>query len=345
MKRNFFITFILLFSGTFFFSSFSLPEEETPHALRFEYATMFGSPFIPADNPLTEEGIWLGRLLFYDGQLSVTGKISCGSCHQQKLFFTDGLPLAIGVHGDTLKRNTMSLINLAWDKNFFWDGRDTSIEQVVRDHISNQREMGGLSEKELVVRLKSHKYYPGLFKLAFPKDTISMYAVSKAIAQFTRVIVSNFKETEETYKKTPGGMNNRDWLNEETQTASGVRMALMQCKSCHGKPAGEKLAFYTDGVKYKAPSLVNIRYTAPYMHDGRFKSLKDVLLFYNLNLDDVKQKNPHLVEGQELSAAFTKYDIEHADELFDNDADVSIITNVAYSNPFNQKGFTWNMPK
>jgi cytochrome c peroxidase len=341
MKQRLLAIFLLLFFVTCFFASFSGSSDDQPHAYHIQYASMFGEAQIPVNNPLTEEGVWLGRLLFYDPIISVNNKISCGSCHQQKLYFTDGLALAIGVHGETLKRNTMSLVNLAWDKNFFWDGRDTSIEEVVADHINNVKEMGGVNEKELVSRLKSHQHYPELFKKAFPNEDISEATVSKAIAQFTRTIVSDFKETEEKFKQRPGGMNNADLQSEESQQGSMARLALMQCKSCHGKPVGEQLAVYDDNVVYKAPTLVNIKYTGPYMHDGRFKTLKEVFQFYTVNLSNIKGKNPHLIQATGIPSVFTAYDLNHADDLFRADEDLTISTNLAFSNPFIQKGFKW----
>jgi cytochrome c peroxidase len=146
------------------------------------------APLIPADNPQTIQGIALGRLLFYDTMLSGNKKQSCGSCHLQQLSFTDGKPLAIGAFGDTI-RNSMTLVNMAWSKDFFWDGRVKQLEDLMKYPITNPKEMAK-DTVLLIKKLKEHNYYPKLFAMALPEEDISIKTLSKALAQFVRIIVT-----------------------------------------------------------------------------------------------------------------------------------------------------------
>ena len=344
--------FILLFS-IILFSNFTRPTDIGPHPYQFNYPEHFGKAEIPADNPFTVEGIWLGRLLFYDSVLSIDRKNSCASCHKQSLSFTDGRVLALGVHGDTLARNSMSLVNLAWSKYFFWDGRVRNLEDLVKEPIGKTKEMGGLTEEELIQRLKQHEYYPILFKNAFPGEEISMRTISKALAQFLRTIASGLNEIEEFHKSDPR-FGNEDFfdsvLNESSLRGLVARGSVMPCKGCHTTPGfgGQLVTVFPNDSVFKAVSLMNIRYTAPYMHDGRFKTMREVLQFYNDSTDLILAKNPKISQSLDTivkkylkKVKFTQYDLEHADDLFIGFEDTTILTNPILANPFKQKGFTW----
>lgn len=169
-------------------------QEPLPTSVELQYnSEKFPLPKIPADNPQTREGIRLGRLLFYDKMLSGNNLQSCASCHMQKFAFTDGKKLAMGAKGDITERNTMSLVNLAWGKDFFWDGRVKSLEALSAHPISNVLEMGQDSV-ELIKELKEHKHYPALFEKAFPEENVSIQTLSKAIAQFLRTITGEAQD-------------------------------------------------------------------------------------------------------------------------------------------------------
>jgi cytochrome c peroxidase len=354
MKRNIFITTLVLIAVICFFSNFTDDDNGKPHAYNFTYPRMFGKPNLSADNPITDEGVWLGKLLFYDSILSINRTMSCATCHRQELSFTDGRPLAIGVHGDTLTRNTMALVNLAWSEYFFWDGRVKTMEEVIRQPISAEKEMGGLSEYQLTKRLKQHRYYPALFKKAFPDDTISMNTVSKAVAQFLYTIISSLPQTPEPVKERGGNILSTDgkkrslseMLKEENHEGLMARVICMQCKSCHTTElyGGKTMTIYENGVAFKTPTLTNANFTAPYMHDGRFKTAREVLQFYNDSTESLLEQNPQLIyERNDVRATvyFTKYDLEHADEALAEVEDTAVLTNRLYANPFHQKGFTW----
>ncbi|MEX2589083.1 MAG: cytochrome c peroxidase, partial [Chitinophagales bacterium] len=171
-----------------------------PRTIELPYnSEKFTPPKIPADNPQSIEGIALGRLLFYDKLLSNNNQQSCGSCHIQKLAFTDGQKRAIGSKGDTVLRNTMSLINLAWGNQFFWDGRVKSLEGLVHHPITDTLEMNR-DTSQLISDLKEHSYYPELFQRAFPEQAINMETLSKALAQFVRTITAEAQDLPDSIK-------------------------------------------------------------------------------------------------------------------------------------------------
>lgn len=312
-------------------------------------------PNIPADNALTQEGVQLGRLLFYDSILSYNFKQSCSSCHIQSLSFSDGKKLAIGTFGDTLSTNSMSLVNLAWQKNFFWNGRKHSLESLVEEPLYNNIEMG-INDSILEYRLNNHKYYPILFSKAFNTKYIKLELVSKALAQFMRTIVYKPIHLPNEVLNTP-----TDGLTEHTYTKHFLdsltprglyfRFALM-CGSCHVNDvygnydymASNELTSYDKLIKI--PSLVNILGTAPYMHDGRFKDLKEVFEHYEEHIDSLLIKNPQVVlagkfKRVKIPNMIKEYDKQHADLFFKYLADTSIATKKELSNPFNDITFQW----
>jgi len=340
---------LLIISTSVIISAFYIGQDNhKPQSYDLKYPSPFGKPDIPIDNPLTKEGVFLGRLLFYDPILSVDRRISCAGCHKQELAFTDGLPLAISVYGDTLRRNTMSLVNLAWSKHFFWDGRDTTLEQSITDHLLDPKEMGGASEAKLDMRLKTHAYYPILFKKAFPQDTISLKTITKALAQFTRIIVAQLKKEDTVPEDFKSKLNFAEGLSsklisENSITGSVVRTSLMPCKSCHTTDAmgGQLIATALDGSPLKVPTLMNLKYTGPYMHDGRFKTLREVFQYYNDNLPELLSKNAKIKNYRPDYPKFSEYDLAHADEIFGDFGDSTILTDPMYANPFTDKGFDW----
>lgn len=323
------------------------PKSQKSYHLAYD-AQIMPEPYIPADNPLTQEGVRLGSLLFYDPLLSGNNKQSCGSCHQQQHAFTDGRKTAIGAKGDTIDRNTMSLLNLAWTDKFFWNGRASSLEAAILDPITSPYEMGQ-DTAELVQELNAHPYYPILFQKAFGNKTISFGLTAKALAQFVRTIVSNGITLPDTVLAIPPqGQHEQDFVYEHLHANNfkGMYFRLAtQCGLCHvtNTYAGTQLAL--NGILpdknqlFKIPHLVNISRTAPYMHDGRFKTAKEVILHYNEHIAqlDVRDK-----DGNKVKNMITQYDIDHIDEFFRLFDDNSVLTNPAFANPFAQPDFSWH---
>jgi cytochrome c peroxidase len=329
------------------FQSNSRFEDTHPTPYLLKYNQEFAPPYIPKNNPLTKEGVRLGQLLFYDSILSSNNQMSCGSCHIQSKAFTDGKRTAVGTYGDTIHRNTMTLVNLAWSKFFFWDGRSKSLERLIREPLTNEFEMDQ-DTVELIVELKSHKYYPGLFAKAFPAEEISMATVSKAMAQFMRTIVSMGLDPEAYFDAITDPSDKSFWKEgpvSERNTLQGSFIRLSEaCNHCHGGNVygGELMATNAideDTIMFKVPSLLNILKTAPYMHDGRFSTVKEVMEHYNQHLLQLGEVNPHL--NLNFRQGLRQYDIDHAEELFELFEDPQILNNPEYSDPFNN-GFDWS---
>ncbi|CAN5435112.1 cytochrome c peroxidase [soil metagenome] len=304
---------------------------------------------IPADNPTTVEGVALGRLLFYENLLSGNGKQNCGSCHRQEYSFTDGLAKAIGSMGDTLERNTMSLVNLAWQSEFFWDGRIKTLEKLVAIPITHPKEMAQDTLK-LVALLQNHSHYPALFNRAFGSDTITFTNVSKALAQFLRTIVTQGIVLPDHLKLMPvAGVSFYDQykskVSDTTHMGLFIRVSEL-CSSCHKSSiySGFNMDFnmVNDSAHLmKVPTLINIKHTGPYMHDGRFATLSDVVKHYDEHISKLSIKNLD-AERTLLVSTFTEYDKRELEQFFDLFTDTTLLTNPAYSNPFIQPSFNWD---
>ncbi len=251
---------------------------------------------IPADNPLTVEGVYLGRMLFYDPILSGDNSQSCASCHMQQHGFTDGQKYSVGIDGIEGTRNAMPLINLGWQSTFFWDGGATDLESQALGPVVNPIEMHE-TWANAVNEIKAIPMYQHLFKKAFGVDEITAPYVVKAIAQFERTLISGDSKYDQ-YKRgeaflTPLELQGLDLFTD---------MNKGDCNHCHvlgstfsdfafrntgldSIPVDEGRYIITwnpaDKGKFKTPSLRNIALTAPYMHDGRFNTLLECVEHYN----------------------------------------------------------------
>lgn len=260
-------------------------------------------PIIPEDNPLTEEGIALGKKLFFDPILSGDQTQACGDCHRPQNAFDDPRRFSEGINGQLGFRNSMPLQNLAWNfgKKFNWDGSASSLEEQIFEPVTNPIEMAN-TWPNAVNSLQETQEYPILFEQAFGIATIDSVMVTKAIAQFIRTLISGNTKFD------------RYLLGEEQLTASeerGFNLFMDEeggdCFHCHGNPRNPLWtdnkfhnngldAFFTDrglgGVtgdprddgKFRSPSIRNLAFTAPYMHDGRFDTLEEVINHYSEGL-------------------------------------------------------------
>ncbi len=260
-------------------------------------------PVIPEDNPLTEEGIALGQKLFFDPILSANNTQACADCHRAPNAFTDPRQFSVGIDGSVGTRNSMPLFNLAWNygEKFFWDGRANSLEEQILDPVTNPIEMAN-TWPNAVSALESDAMYPQLFEEAFGVTTIDSTLVTKAIAQFLRTLVSSNSKFDRyllgEVELTP---------SEENGLAIFLDEQRGDCFHCHGNPFNPLWTdniFHNNGLdeffedrglgrvtgdprddgKFKTPSLRNLAYTAPYMHDGRFETLDDVINHYSEGL-------------------------------------------------------------
>ena len=317
------VFFLLLFS-----SSCKKDQDDTPVYKPTPYAIAIPRFFptvlnIPADNPMTVEGIELGRFLFYDGRLSgrtaPDSLMSCSTCHLQSHSFECGIdhPKFSGGHpygltGIHTPHFMMPMINLVWAENgYLWNGKVSAlnpspamrnIEDFAWMAIVAPHEIHGDTAK-VAALFQSFSGYPELFKKAFGSDRVTVKNMGRAIAQFVRTLVSSNSKFD------------RFMLGEVQLTGAernGYVLFMTEqggdCFHCHGgdgNPLFTTNLFYNNGKDsvftdpgdrfsitmnpadagaYKAPTLRNLVYTAPYMHDGRFKTLDEVLEFYNSNL-------------------------------------------------------------
>ena len=295
-----------------------LPATSFNYASPFLPLNFFVQPILAQDNMLstnvtTDAGATLGRVLFYDRRLSANQTVSCSSCHQQQHGFSDPRRFSVGFNGGLTGRNSMGLSNARWyqRRHFFWDERANTLEDQVLMPIQNTTEMG-MTLPDLVERLSAEPYYTNLFAITFGSPEISSERISRALAQFVRSIVS-------VRSKYDAGLPN-NFANFTPQENLGRQIFFGQvgnatCAACHGTdnfvpgPAlnnnGLEFPYVDLGVgaitgnaadngKFKVPSLRNIELTAPYMHDGRFATLEEVVEFYNSGVVDNPNLSPPL---------------------------------------------------
>jgi cytochrome c peroxidase len=254
----------------------------------------------PDDNPLTVEGVELGRLLFYDPILSGDSTQACGSCHLQERSFADSRPFSEGIRGLFGNRHAPVIVNPAWTGDTFWDGRALGLEDQATKPVPNEIEMD-LPWTEALKRLKRHPTYPEKFCAAFGTDCITQKRVVKAIAQFERTFISfNAK-----YDKVKRGEDT--FTPEEFAGYRIFTTEIGDCFHCHMEPLfatpGKFANTGLDSVvvdrgrfdvtgnpadmgQFKAPTLRNVTERHTFMHDSRFTNLKEVIDHYNLGFHD-----------------------------------------------------------
>ncbi len=275
--------------------------ETTPVA--FPKPANFPPVSMPADNPLTEEGIRLGRHLFYDPRLSGDNTQSCSSCHLQESSFSDPNQFSTGIDGSIGDRNAMVIMNLAWQDFFFWDGRSSSLEDQALQPIENPIEMN-TTWPEVLAKLEADPKYVQMFEAAFGQNAITKENAARALAQFERTLISADSKFDRwqrgAYQFTQLEADGYQIFNSEEG----------DCFHCHGDlntgnlfGSYGDLQFSNNGLdsiltpftgyevvtgdsldrgKFKIPSLRNVEYSFPYMHDGRFTTLQEVIEHYNM---------------------------------------------------------------
>jgi cytochrome c peroxidase len=282
----------------FSYASVDLPAHfQTPIAQRFDNT--------PQSNPITDDGATLGRVLFYDTRLSANNTIACGSCHLQERAFVDPNPVSKGFQGGRTDRHAMNLVNLRYHPRarFFWDERAGNLEEMVLLPIENSVEMG-LNPGRLPAILARDSRYPELFRKAFGDPEITRERIGRALAQFVRSMVS-YRSKYDQGRVMVKAISD-DFPNYTLQENRGKALFMRNCANCHlpnqeahfvmTAPANTGLdddPKTTDGGvgditlnpaelgQFKSPSLRNVEVAAPYMHDGRFTTLEQVLDHYS----------------------------------------------------------------
>ncbi|PWK20338.1 cytochrome-c peroxidase [Xanthomarina spongicola] len=309
------------------------------------------APVLPIDNPQTVEGIALGKKLFFDPILSADNTQACASCHAPQNAFTDSARFSIGIDGIAGNRNSMPLFNMAWnyDELFFWDGRVFSLEHQAIEPVTNPIEMHNTWEV-VVSRLQQSNEYPELFQAAFGNQTITKELATKAIAQFERTLIS-------ANSKFDRYLLGEATLTPEEQNGLNVFMDETRgdCFHCHGNPnnplwtdnifhnngldatftdlgLGEISGDPTDNGKFKSPSLRNLAFTAPYMHDGRFNTLDEVINHYSEGLVDSPTIDPLMKKVDEGGVHLTPQDKSDLKAFLLTLSDPSFINNPDFQN-------------
>ncbi|NNE92510.1 MAG: cytochrome C peroxidase [Verrucomicrobiales bacterium] len=272
----------------------------------------------PADNPLTEAGIELGRQLFFDPILSKGETQSCATCHEPARSFSDGKAVSTGVSGAEGRRSSMPLFNLVWHETFFWDGRAKSLREQVLMPITDPAEMGETLEN-VVAKLNADPEYPALFHAAFDSKSITPDAIARALEQFLLTLVSQDSKFDRAMRRevefTPEERRGLELFVTEHDPANGKFGA--DCFHCHGGNLFRSKEFSNNGLngdftldaglaeisgdredfgRFKVPSLRNIELTAPYMHDGRFATLEEVIGHYDSGVKRSPTLDPNLAK-------------------------------------------------
>ena len=288
------------------------------------------APVIPVDNPMTVEGVALGKKLFFDPILSGDNTQSCADCHAPENAFSDTRKFSDGINGEFGNRNTMPLFNLAWnyDEKFFWDGNTFSLEHQALVPVADPIEMNS-TWLDVELKLQQHNEYPDLFEAAFGTTKIDSNLVTKAIAQFERTLISANSKFDQYLlgqtNLTPEELNGFNIFMDE---------ARGDCFHCHGSdknPLWTDNAFHNNGLdqtftdlglgavtgdpadngKFKSPSLRNLAFTAPYMHDGRFATLDDVINHYSEGLKNSSTIDPLMKKVNQGGVQLTTEDKAH----------------------------------
>lgn len=266
----------------------------------------------PAENPITNAGATLGRVLFYDKRLSANDTVACGNCHKQSFGFADANRYSIGWEGKRTTRHAMGLSNARYYRNgrFFWDERAETLEAQVLMPIQDPIEMG-MKLDDLEVKLGKVAYYAPLFEAAFGTPVVTRDRIAKALAQFVRSMVSYRSKYDEAFAKGKNGVPDfKAVFTEEEQmghelftVVRGAQHTSLCCGNCHQTAVQAGDAPRNNGLdldttadqgagsgRFKVPSLRNIARRGSFMHDGRFASLYEVVSFYS---DDI-QGHPNL---------------------------------------------------
>lgn len=332
LVRNSLLTLVFIFC-------FSCQNDEylTTNNLESESFKLSVPDYFPAYaddpfNPLTKKGIELGRYLFNDKRLSGNNKVSCATCHVTKLAFSDGQKLSrLGITKNELKRTTPTLINMLWVNNgLFWDGGATNLESQALGPITNPDEMG--QDLDILIKeLNENNVYIKKFDSAFNNTGITKSNILKALAQYQRSLVS----ANSKYDKIKKNEKNIAFSKEEKQ---GYKLFKKNCASCHTEPLFTDNSFHNNGLdtdfndnsfqnlykgryrvtnnpddigKYKTPTLRNIMKSAPYMHDGRYNTIEEVLNHYCCNVKNSKTLDSELKKNNTTGLNLSEKDKQH----------------------------------
>ena len=330
----------------------------------------------PSNKPITDEGATLGRVLFYDKKLSKNGSVACASCHLQEHGFSDPEVLSIGFEGELTRRHSMGLANARFYDigKFFWDERAATLEDQVLMPFQDPVEMG-LTLDELEQIASEQLYYPPLFEDAFGDESITRDRISKALAQFIRSIVSTSSKYDQARSEVQSPTANFPDFTQQENLGKNLFFfpqpldngSSANCAGCHNSEAlvgpipnnpnglttfaktngldamsttdlgiGETTGNPNDIGKFKTPSLIIISVRPPYMHDGRFATLEEVIEHYSSGI----QNHPNLIapvvnsNGEVGQFNFTPTEKDALIAFLNTLTDLEMLEDEKYSDPF-----------
>ncbi|TVR80250.1 MAG: cytochrome-c peroxidase [Chitinophagaceae bacterium] len=332
-----------------------------PTPVTLDMPSNFPEMVIPQDNQLTEEGILLGRLLFYDPILSLDSTLSCAGCHNQSFNFTDsGNKFSTGVQGIEGTRTSMSLANIGFNTHFFWDGRSPTLEDQILKPVPDPIEMN-LSWTDAVDRLMNHNYYPQLFREAFDETEITPELTAKAIAQFLRTFISGNSKFDKVQR------NEAFFTNAELNGFDMFFSEDADCFHCHGNILFTDNLFHNnalqeasslndfndlgrgavtgnplDNGKFKTPTLRNTEVSGPFMHNGEFATLMEVIEFYSSGLKNSPNVDPLMEFFFQGGVQLTQNEKNDLHAFLLTLTDHEFLNNPDFKNPFQDPGFVWD---
>ncbi|HMQ49613.1 MAG TPA: cytochrome c peroxidase [Saprospiraceae bacterium] len=307
---------------------------------------------------ITDAGATLGRVLFYDPQLSLNNAVACGSCHRQKAAFADGQIASEGFGGKFTPRNSMAIVNVALNNNLFWDSRIASLRLMVTQPVQNHLEMGMESMDVLATKLARVDYYPELFQAAFGTREVTGDRIANALTQFLSAMVTANSRFDQAQQNDFASFNELERMGKDLFFGGRAK-----CSSCHSganfsapdSPFGEYGAptvkgtanigldlVYADNGKgegqFKIPSLRNIALTAPYMHDGRFNTLEEVVEHYNSGIQAHRNLDEKLIgaDGNPMRLGLNDMEKQALVAFLRTLTDEDFIRDQRFSDPFSR---------
>ncbi|HEX5133507.1 MAG TPA: cytochrome c peroxidase [Candidatus Krumholzibacteria bacterium] len=324
------------------------PAPECPSATPLTLEIPPNFPELPPrpDNPLTVEGVALGRRLFYDPILSGDSSQACSQCHIQQNAFGDTRRFSVGIHGIKGTRHAPTIVNPGWIADMFWDGRADGLEGQAREPVPNPIEMD-LPWPDAIDRLERHPDYPALFCAAFGDKRITQDRVVKAIAQFERTFIS----ANSRYDRVLRG--EATFSAQEQMGFDVFRTERGDCFHCHDEIFMATSTFHNTGLdsvvtdegrsvvtgnpadigKFKSATLRNVEVSPPYMHDGRFATLEEVIAHYNMGFHDSDDVDP-LIRARLTRTPMTQEEIDALIAFLHTLTDPDFLFNPALSDPF-----------
>lgn len=322
----------------------------------------FGFGFNQNNPQITNAGATLGRVLFYDPQLSLNNRISCASCHKQELAFSDDVAGSVGFGGKVTPRNSMAIVNAGFNQNLFWDSRVQNVGELAVRPIQNHIEMGMEEMQNLERKLAQIEYYPALFQAAYGSRTITEERIGNALAQFVCAITTTNARFD-VVSRSNGAVA---FTALEQMGHELFFSARANCSRCHATPNfaapdfaggeygtptfggddlkgtannGLDLVYADQGLgegRFRIPSLRNIALTAPYMHDGRFRTLGEVIDHYDHGIQphaalDKNLRNP---DGSPIRMNLNSLEKQALAAFLATLTDETLLSDPRFSDPF-----------